>query len=399
MPNSNLLLSRLPPPTGRVDIVERKGRGHPDTICDAMAEALSRRLCVYYRETFGTVLHHNVDKALLRGGSAKPAFGGGEVTAPMDIYLAGRAVDRVGTDRIPLDDLVMESARSWLVDNLPGLDPDRHVRIHNLLRPGSVDLVDVFERVQDSVPRANDTSVGVGYAPLNALERLVLRTEQCLTDRTRIDASPARGEDVKIMGLRSDNKTRLTIACAMIDRYLNDPADYEAERSLILTDVRTVAHDLGHADVEITVNAADEPQSGSYYLTVTGTSAESGDDGQVGRGNRANGLITPYRPMTLEAAAGKNPVNHVGKLYTATALRLSQALVDELEEVGAADCFLVSQIGRPITEPWLMDIRLSTAGDLPPDALRSRIEEIGARHLASIPHLLDEFIEGEIDLF
>lgn len=267
MPNSNLLLSRLPPPTGRVDIVERKGRGHPDTICDAMAEALSRRLCVYYRERFGTVLHHNVDKALLRGGSAKPAFGGGEVTAPMDIYLAGRAVDRVGTDRIPLDDLVMESARSWLVDNLPGLDPDRHVRIHNLLRPGSVDLVDVFERVQDSVPRANDTSVGVGYAPLNALERLVLRTEQCLTDRTRADARPARGEDVKIMGLRSDNRTRLTIACAMIDQYLNDPADYEVERSSILTDVRTVAHDLGHADVEIIVNAADDPQSGSYYIS------------------------------------------------------------------------------------------------------------------------------------
>jgi S-adenosylmethionine synthetase len=51
----------------------------------------------------------------------------------------------------------------------------------------------------------------------------------------------------------------------------------------------------------------------TVYLTVTGTSAEAGDDGEVGRGNRVNDLITPYRPISLEAAAGKNPVTHVGQ--------------------------------------------------------------------------------------
>ena len=66
------------------------------------------------------------------------------------------------------------------------------------------------------------------------------------------------------------------------------------------------------------VNALDDPKASDesgIYLTVTGLSAEQGDDGEVGRGNRVNGLITPSRAMSLEAAAGKNAVAHVGKLY------------------------------------------------------------------------------------
>ena len=74
-----------------VEIVERKGIGHPDTICDALAEELSRNLCAYYLENFGLVLHHNVDKALLWGGSSLPKYGGGQIKAPIEIFLAGRA--------------------------------------------------------------------------------------------------------------------------------------------------------------------------------------------------------------------------------------------------------------------------------------------------------------------
>ena len=64
-----------------VKVVERKGIG-PDTICDALAETLSRNLCREYRRCFGAILHHNVDKALLCGGRSTPAFGGGSVLAP-----------------------------------------------------------------------------------------------------------------------------------------------------------------------------------------------------------------------------------------------------------------------------------------------------------------------------
>jgi S-adenosylmethionine synthetase len=85
-----------------LEIVERKGIGHPDTICDALAEELSRNLSHYYLEHFGVILHHNVDKALLCGGQARSGFGGGEVEQPIDIFLAGRATQVVGDIRVPL---------------------------------------------------------------------------------------------------------------------------------------------------------------------------------------------------------------------------------------------------------------------------------------------------------
>ncbi|MFW9808133.1 MAG: methionine adenosyltransferase, partial [Candidatus Thorarchaeota archaeon] len=44
-----------------VEIVERKGKGHPDTLCDKAAEELSVRLSQYYMEVFDQVQHHNVD--------------------------------------------------------------------------------------------------------------------------------------------------------------------------------------------------------------------------------------------------------------------------------------------------------------------------------------------------
>ena len=92
-----------------VEIVERKGIGHPDTVCDALAEELSRALCRFYLERFGLVLHHNVDKVLLWGGTSQPAFGGGKVIAPMEFYLAGRATLDYKGIKVPLDELVHES--------------------------------------------------------------------------------------------------------------------------------------------------------------------------------------------------------------------------------------------------------------------------------------------------
>jgi len=42
-------------------VVERKGAGHLNAICDASAEPPSRDLCGAYREQFGTLLHHNIE--------------------------------------------------------------------------------------------------------------------------------------------------------------------------------------------------------------------------------------------------------------------------------------------------------------------------------------------------
>jgi S-adenosylmethionine synthetase len=382
-----------------VEVVERKGLGHPDTICDALAETLSRNLCREYRQRFGTILHHNVDKALLAGGQAEPAYGGGRVLVPISIYLAGQAIAHVGKDAVPITEIATEGSRRWLRANLHALDAERHVRIHSLIRAGSSDLQALFSRGSKSkTPLANDTSIGVGYAPMSPLEQLVLSVEKRINGRNRGEHS-AWGEDVKVMGVRNGNAVHLTIACAMIGRHLSHLDDYLAEKTAVKELVEALVEQHGFSSSEAVINSADDPSTGVIYLTVTGTSAECGDDGQVGRGNRINGVITPGRPMSLEAAAGKNPVTHVGKIYNVLAREISQTLAKEISEVAAAQCLLVSRIGAPVTSPGLIHLKLRTRDGLPVGQLRRRAEEIATDCLSRIPKFIDEFVDGTIEVF
>ena len=372
------------------EIVERKGLGHPDTICDALTENLSRALSRVYLERFGAILHHNVDKALLCGGAARPAFGGGEVTEPIDIYLAGRATASFDGATIPVEEIAIEESRRWLRENLRHLDPVRHVRIHPRIRPTSPDLAELFLRRREAgAPLANDTSLGVGFAPLDRLESAVLAVERKLNAPQAKAAQPEIGEDVKVMGVRNGSNLELTVACALVGRHVADLDDYLRKKARI-RDLAAAA--AGGAKVAL--NTADGDTTESVYLTVTGLSAEAGDDGQVGRGNRVNGLITPYRPMSLEAAAGKNPVTHVGKLYNLLANRIARALVAEVSGVREAYCYLVSRIGRPVTEPQLVDLKLRLDEPAALGALRPRAAEVAQREIAGVTTLWRELLEG-----
>jgi len=398
----NLAVSELPNDDPPVELVERKGLGHPDSICDALAETLSRNLCRYYLDRCGRILHHNVDKALLCGGTAAPSFGGGAILRPMEIYLSGRAVTAVGGEPVPLDEIVIEGSRTWLRENLHALDANRHVRLHNVVRPGSQALDQLFARTAGGgsrAPLANDSSFGVGYAPMSALERFVLRAHELLIGGSRSTGHPAWGEDVKLMAIRCGTAASMTIACAMIDGYLADLDAYLAETAAIRQAVQELAAECGFDDCRVRVNAADDAAGGSLYLTVTGTSAESGDDGQVGRGNRVNGLITPGRPMSLEAAAGKNPVSHVGKIYNVVARNIAETIVSDVPEAAAAQCFMASEIGSPVTEPAIVHVRLRTHDGSPAGRLEHRTSEIVRRELQQIAKLVDRFVAGTIGLY
>jgi S-adenosylmethionine synthetase len=394
----SLDVSALDTTRDTIEVVERKGLGHPDTICDALAETLSQNLCREYRRRFGEIFHHNVDKALLCGGRAKPNFGGGSVLAPITIYLAGRAIANVGSEMIKIKDIAIEGSRSWLRRNLHALDAERHVNIHELIEPGSQDLQELFtRRNQQDVPLANDTSIGVGFAPMTQLERLVLSIERRINARER--DRPAWGEDIKVMGVRHGDTVRLTIACAMIGQYLTGIDDYLAQKTAIQKIADELSAQHGFTATHAAVNAADDPSAGAIYLTVTGTSAEAGDDGQVGRGNRVNGLITPGRPMSLEAAAGKNPVTHVGKIYNVLARKICETLVTTVPEIAAAQCLMVSQIGSPISSPALVQVKIATRDESPVDKLRRRIVEVTDDCVAHAPRLIDDFVTGAIDVF
>ena len=374
-----------------VEAVERKGIGHPDTVCDALVEELSRSLSRFYVERFGHVMHHNVDKGLLFGGASQPAFGGGRILAPMEIYLTGRATLEFRGVRVPIADLAIESSRRWLQSHFHALDPQRQARIHCLIRPSSSELVDLFLRGQSSgIALANDTSCGVGYAPLDLLETAVLTVERGLNAPDLKREFPEIGEDIKVMGVRSGERIDLTIGCALVDRHVASLGDYLDKRARIAQLAARLARGAIGRGCEVAINTADGDTPESIYLTVTGTSAEAGDDGEVGRGNRANGLITPYRPMSIEACAGKNPVTHVGKLYNVLAADIAAAVVASAPGIEEAYCVLVSRIGRPIRDPDIADVRVRLAPDA--ELPRARIEDITHTQLARAEGLWRELL-------
>lgn len=381
-----------------VEVVERKCAGHPDSICDALAEQLSRDLCAAYLARFGTILHHNLDKALLSAGRARAAFGGGTVETPIEIYLGGRATGALGDATVPVADIAVEGARRWLRGHLHALDVDRHVKIHSLLHPGSQDLQGLFARGAAALPRANDTSIGVGYAPLSPLEQTVLAIDRRLAAEISRDPRSPWGEDIKIMAVRTGSDVRVTISCALIGGYLADARAYLDAKAAIAHLVTETTGAFGFPDCQVAVNAADRPDAGEVYLTVTGTSAEAGDDGQVGRGNRINGLITPCRPMSLEAAAGKNPVSHVGKIYNVAARDIASRVAGRWPEIRRAECLLVSQIGAPIDRPAVAEVRISlddvSAGDFAP-----AIAEVVAETLSGLSARIADYTRGHIQLY
>jgi len=390
-------LQRVTPDRLPVEIVERKGVGHPDTICDALAEKLSGALTNFYQERFGRVLHHNVDKVLLCAGAARPAFGGGEILQPMDVYISGRVTREVRGIRVPVEELADAACRGWLRRNLRALDADRHVRLHLMVRPGSPELVELFLRQRPGTPPlSNDSAIGVGFAPLSDLERLTLVVEERLNSPDEKAACPALGEDVKVLSVRRHNQVDLTVACAIIGRHVGNLGEYLEARERAKDIARDAAQRAANLDIAAEVNTADDPAAGSVYLTVTGTSAEAGDDGQAGRGNRVNGLVTPYRPMSLEAAAGKNPISHPGRLYQIAARRIAAAVIHEVEEISAVECYLVSRIGRPITDPQVVDLKVQLRSGRAPDHIAGAVHPILERELALLPTYWRDMPRAEV---
>jgi len=375
-----------------VEIVERKGIGHPDTICDNISEKFSIELSKYYYENFGRIFHHNVDKAVLIGGKAIPKFGGGEVLEPIEIKVVGRAILEIKDKKIPIEEIYNESAKKFLENNFKHLNINKHIKLSLKIRPGSVDLVELFNSY-NQIPKSNDTSFGVGYAPFSKLENLVYQTESFLFNLREI--YPFIGEDIKVMGVRINRKITITIALAFIDKYFKDVNDYLQKKSLLKEKILSEISKNIDDEIEIHINTADIPDKDIVYITVTGTSAEAGDDGQVGRGNRINGLITPYRPMSLEAPAGKNPISHVGKLYNIIANRIANDVVNNFEEISEAYVYIVSQIGKPINEPQVLDIKIRTKQDNL-KIFENEIRKIAQKHLEELPSLWKEILEGKV---
>ena len=396
------------------ELVERKGIGHPDTVCDAVADACSRALCVYYLENFDRVYHHNVDKAALVGGVAKPEYGGGLIIQPQYFLIVGRAINQIliecgdGKNKleyIPVATICRDTSRQIIGDIFRNLDLDKHIQFDYAVRPGSIDLTGLFDESHHSedIPLANDTSFGVGYAPYSDVEKIALEAEKLINSDKFKKKCKASGEDIKVMVERVDNEVGITVAAAMVSKYINDASEYVSYTNQIRDAVLDLASNIiPERDVTCQVNVADNIEKGIMYLTITGTSAEAGDDGEVGRGNRSNGLITPCRTMSLEAVCGKNPINHVGKLYNILSTEMAREIVNRGQgDIVEAHVKLLSQIGRKITDPWISSIELIPADNVNFDSVKKIAEQVLAEKLSkeSFVDLRKRLIAGKVQVF
>ncbi|MEM0057619.1 MAG: methionine adenosyltransferase [Candidatus Bathyarchaeia archaeon] len=399
----NIIVERLkqtPLEKQKLEIVERKGLGHPDYICDAIMEQISLHLSKEYLEKTGTILHHNVDKSLLVAGQSEVRFGGGSVKQPMLFVFGDRATTEFDGIKIDVEDIAINTAKEWFKKNMRFVDPERHVKYQVELKPGSASLVDIFKR-GGKVPGANDTSAAVGYAPMTRTEKIVLKTEQFLNSKEFKNRHPASGEDIKVMGCRYNNNLNLTISMAFVDRYISSEEDYFEKKAKILEEIdKFVRSNSDFENINIQLNTLDVRGRGinGLYLTVLGTSADSGDSGQVGRGNRVNGLISLNRPFCSEAAAGKNPVSHVGKIYNVLTFKVAQHVYEEVPELEEVYIWLLSEIGRPIDQPAIAAAQVIMKEDGSIDKVRSKIASVLEYELEHIDKFCMELAQGKISI-
>jgi S-adenosylmethionine synthetase len=384
-----------------VEIVERKGKGHPDSLIDGASEAVSLGLCDYYLKNFGAILHHNVDKGILVGGKANAEFGGGTIISPIYLMVAGRATELVPIQgksiEVPVEEIARESIRKFIRETMRFLDPDKHMVIDTKIKQGSPDLVAVFMR-KGAMPISNDTSIGVGYAPLTPTEDIVLSTEKLLNSPSFKKRYPEVGEDVKVMGMRIGKKLETTVAAAMVSSKVPDASHYVSVIEDVHMELQKLAQKVD-LEVNFKLNAADNPKHGEFYLTVTGTSAEQGDDGNTGRGNRVNGLISPMRQYSMEATAGKNPVNHTGKILNALSVLTAQEIVKQVPAVREAYVRVLSRIGKPIDQPLIASaaVVLEDGGKM--SSVKSEIESIMNDSLENIRRVTNLILQKKIELF
>lgn len=383
-----------------IEIVERKGIGHPDSISDGIAESVSRALCNAYIDRFGSIMHHNTDEVQITAGESSPHFGGGEIIKPMDILLTGRGIAEIGGEKIGLDRIAISAAKNYLKENIINLDIETCAVVECKIGHGSGDLTNVFTR--KGIPSSNDTSFGVGFAPFSETENIVMSAENLLNSPSFKKKYPAVGEDIKVMGLRDDDQITLTVASAMVDKYVADLDEYLLIKDKIKEEVTRLATSQTEREVEVFVNTADhceDPKNPSVYITVTGTSAEMGDDGSVGRGNRANGLITPNRPMSMEATSGKNPINHVGKIYNLLSNKMAESLVEEVQGIKQVHIMLLSQIGAPIDNPKAASAQIIPENGYKLSDLENEVKGVMDSWLEDITQITELLVKGKLRTF
>ncbi len=392
------------------EFVERKGKGHPDTLSDALAETFSAKYSKYTKDNFGAVLHHNFDKVGLLGGASYVKFGEGYLTKPIRVLLNGRASTKFADTVIPVKEMLIEWTKEFMHQAFPMIDVDKDLEFHynlsNQSSPGKTEEDQaqkgtrkywfeprgLFDLQETKKLFSNDTSMGVGYAPYTKLEQLVLAIEGKLNSKEFKQKYPWIGSDIKIMGFRFRDSFDITMCIPQISIYVANIDEYRQNMEFVRGIIFSIAQEMGIEKFDLHTNTRDNYENSELYLTVTGSSIESGDEGLVGRGNRINGIISPTRLMSMEGACGKNPVYHIGKIYYVTANEISKKIYNKFNIKN--EVVLISQSGRDLLDPWVVCVSVPTDFNN-----IASIENYVKEEISQIPEYTKQLIEQQLQVF
>jgi S-adenosylmethionine synthetase len=201
------------------------------------------------------------------------------------------------------------------------------------------------------------------------------------------------------MGVREGRGIELTVAMPFIDSNVRSVEHYFELRDAVSKHLEErISAELERIDsVSLVLNALDRRDAGvaGTYLSVIGTSAEGADSGQVGRGNQPNGVIALYRPRGAEAAAGKNPVSHVGKIYSVFSHWLAGRLHANIRGLESVTVWLASRIGDPVVRPRTLAIETILASGCELGDVEAEIRDTVERELEGLPRFCDELSRGK----
>jgi S-adenosylmethionine synthetase len=384
-----------------VEVTERKGRGHPDTLTDNLAEQLSMLYCRYTLENYGEVLHHNFDKVGLLGGKSEVQFGGGVLTSPIRVLLNGRAADNHFGSKIPRDEMLEDWTKQFLSKELPLLNIPNDLEFHKNVSTSNTAGYPIDDFCSSSLESAkqrekilsSDTAAICVHYPLSPLEEAVLSSEQILSNDSIRKKYPWLGYDIKILAVRNDNNIIVTSCIPQISRFVQDKDEYQYNLKLVKDILRDhLSLKLKEYDVNLEVNTKDDISSGSYYLTAIGSCIESGDEGMVGRGNRPCGLIPVTRSFSGEAACGKNPLFFPGKVYNSVGKSVAKRIYNKFGI--PLEVWLLAQEGKSLFSPWFAMILFEGKTD----CSEREINEIVSEELQRIPEHTDALIKGLVNL-
>lgn len=376
------------PSLSPVEIVERKGVGHPDSLADALANEVSVAFSRHCLERFGVVLHHNVDKLYVGGGDTVPDYGTSVVRWPMSVVINGRMADMFGGEPIDIRSIQRDAALNYLQKVLPRLtssdvrvDTNATQRHRVTYRYRPKDKTQIPHTIQ---LKANDTSCCVANWPPTVTESITYRLERYFwenVDGYAIPRFPEVGQDIKVFVLRTGTHLEVTVCMPTISSLTGSYATYRSIVAHHESALRELAHSIAAPaglSVSLHVNEYQDP-----YMLCIGTCAECGEEGVVGRGNNILGIISSNRIHTQESWAGKNPVYHTGRVLGYLTLKLARAVSTKL----GVKCSIMAmtQCGGSLIPPASLVVTTDRSVD------RHKVEEIVDADLISARYL-DEIL-------